>query len=136
MKAKWTQKESELEQDVRKQAALFKQVCLALLSVLQLLESLFCTENWKFILGMCARWCEDGQVSDDARRMVEEPQANAYSEVEAAHATVLHVKASLMEQAESVGSVDKQVQWICNSLKYLSEFTSVWSIFGRSPKST
>ncbi|CAK9881078.1 unnamed protein product [Sphagnum jensenii] len=72
MKAKWTQKESELEQDVRKQAALLK------------------------------------QVSDDAKRMVEEAQANAYSEVEAAHATVLHVKASLMEQAESVGSVDKQ----------------------------
>ncbi|CAM6025375.1 unnamed protein product [Sphagnum balticum] len=72
MKAKWTQKESELEQDVRKQAALFK------------------------------------QVSDDAKRMVEEAKANAYSEVEAAHATVLHVKASLMEQAESVGSVDKQ----------------------------
>jgi len=40
--------------------------------------------------------------------MVEEAQANAYSEVEAAHATVLHVKASLMEQAESVGNVDKQ----------------------------
>ncbi|KAH8953853.1 hypothetical protein BDL97_08G048800 [Sphagnum fallax] len=72
MKAKWTQKESELEQHVRKQAALLK------------------------------------QVSDDAKRMVEEAQANAYSEVEAAHATVLHVKASLMEQAESVGSVDKQ----------------------------
>ncbi|CAK9233848.1 unnamed protein product [Sphagnum troendelagicum] len=72
MKAKWTQKESELEQDVRKQTALLK------------------------------------QVSDDAKRMVEEAQGNAYSEVEAAHATVLHVKASLMEQAESVGSVDKQ----------------------------
>jgi hypothetical protein len=27
MKAKWTQKESELEQDVRKQAALLKQAC-------------------------------------------------------------------------------------------------------------
>jgi hypothetical protein len=62
--------------------------------------------------------------------MVEEAKANAYSEVEAAHATVLQVKASLMEQAESVGSVDKQVQWICYALKYLSEFTSVWSIFG------
>lgn len=36
MKAKWTQKESELEQDVRKQAALLKQVCLALASVLQI----------------------------------------------------------------------------------------------------
>jgi hypothetical protein len=36
MKAKWTQKESELEQHVRKQAALLKQVCLALASVLQI----------------------------------------------------------------------------------------------------
>jgi len=36
MKAKWTQKESELEQDVRKQAALLKQVCLALAFVLQI----------------------------------------------------------------------------------------------------